>query len=632
MTTANLKVRVIRKPVIKLKVLPKFPANVTAESPILLNRTGGNYDFALDVNALENSLAGVFMPVGGSITATQMPALTGDVTTTAGMVATTIAAIWVPHQFDTRAAAIAATIPATVNAVRLAGYSAAGDGGAALYKRVGSQPSHDGKFQSADGAWWESAERAPNAHQFGVFPTQTDTINSNGFASALAYADFLGGVPVTINVPGSYLISQAIDNFYSQVLLRGPEGTTARFHDAGTPRYPIRIVPTFAGTALKHRTPYNGAAQAVNTGGGFAYMTIDGNAIATRLLEVDTVRAGLYELYLINCVGTEAALFTSGVSGTDVGEAADIQDAQILLYIRQLDSAAARLCRGAVFTGSVNANFSFNRDVIINAQCHSAVAVDIVSADNNDFYVKALMSGGARGLYCRGTTVANPVACDSNRFRRLSTNGGIYAEGTGDPGVTGGICNSIESLDKGNGTPDPIAGTGSRWMWMASDTNTQVGIRTAGITFPATQVVSSDPNTLDDYEEGTFTPSLTFATAGNLGATYSTQSGRYTKIGRLVTGTISLTTSSFNYTTSSSFLEIAGLPFVCGVPFVAAGPVTMSGYTKAAATSLILETSNGASNFFVIGGGSGVTYTELVTTDVPTGTAKNIVAAFQYEA
>jgi hypothetical protein len=51
----------------------------------------------------------------------------------------------------------------------------------------------------------------------------------------------------------------------------------------------------------------------------------------------------------------------------------------------------------------------------------------------------------------------------------------------------------------------------------------------AGITFPATKSPSSDANTLDDYEEGTWTPSL----GGN--TTYTLQQGTYTKVGRLVT-------------------------------------------------------------------------------------------------
>lgn len=52
------------------------------------------------------------------------------------------------------------------------------------------------------------------------------------------------------------------------------------------------------------------------------------------------------------------------------------------------------------------------------------------------------------------------------------------------------------------------------------------------IAFPATQNPSADPNTLDDYEEGTYTPTI-----GDGAATYtlSTASGWYTKIGNLVT-------------------------------------------------------------------------------------------------
>ncbi len=59
------------------------------------------------------------------------------------------------QDFDTRTAAIAATIDTTTNFIRTAGYAASGDGGAALYDKVASEPPHDAKAQSADGAWWE---------------------------------------------------------------------------------------------------------------------------------------------------------------------------------------------------------------------------------------------------------------------------------------------------------------------------------------------------------------------------------------------------------------------------------------------------------------------------------------------
>jgi hypothetical protein len=50
----------------------------------------------------------------------------------------------------------------------------------------------------------------------------------------------------------------------------------------------------------------------------------------------------------------------------------------------------------------------------------------------------------------------------------------------------------------------------------------------SGITFPATQSASTNANTLDDYEEGTWTPSL----GGN--TTYYEQTAKYRKIGSLV--------------------------------------------------------------------------------------------------
>jgi hypothetical protein len=81
-----------------------------------------------------------------------------------------------------------------------------------------------------------------------------------------------------------------------------------------------------------------------------------------------------------------------------------------------------------------------------------------------------------------------------------------------------------------------------------------------GITFPATQSASSDANTLDDYEEGTWTPSLT-SSSGSL-TTVSNGTGNYTKIGNCVTVTCapSITTNG----TGSGRLIISGLPFARG--------------------------------------------------------------------
>jgi hypothetical protein len=72
------------------------------------------------------------------------------------------------------------------------------------------------------------------------------------------------------------------------------------------------------------------------------------------------------------------------------------------------------------------------------------------------------------------------------------------------------------------------------------------------ITFPATQSASSDANTLDDYEEGTWTP-----TVGGT-ATYSSRTGIYIKIGNLVWIYGELTISSIG---TGQTNNISGLPF-----------------------------------------------------------------------
>ena len=81
----------------------------------------------------------------------------------------------------------------------------------------------------------------------------------------------------------------------------------------------------------------------------------------------------------------------------------------------------------------------------------------------------------------------------------------------------------------------------------------------AGITFPATQAASADANTLDDYEEGTWTPVYSGIT-GSIGSTaYVIQRGRYTKVGRMVFATAEIELSNKGSWTSG--IRFEGLPF-----------------------------------------------------------------------
>jgi hypothetical protein len=78
-----------------------------------------------------------------------------------------------------------------------------------------------------------------------------------------------------------------------------------------------------------------------------------------------------------------------------------------------------------------------------------------------------------------------------------------------------------------------------------------------GITFPASQSASTDANTLDDYEEGTWTPGASSQTGS---ITSVVTQGTYTKIGRVVTVTLDI--SITNPGTAGGFLTFSGLPFI----------------------------------------------------------------------
>lgn len=106
-----------------------------------------------------------------------------------------------------------------------------------------------------------------------------------------------------------------------------------------------------------------------------------------------------------------------------------------------------------------------------------------------------------------------------------------------------------------------VSANGSTWYEALRVTQGSglVSLPIGQLAFPAAQNASSDPNTLDDYEEGTWTPNLAFAGV-TTGITYgASNSGRYTKIGRTVfyAGYLILTSKG----TASGSATLGGLPF-----------------------------------------------------------------------
>lgn len=133
------------------------------------------------------------------------------------------------------------------------------------------------------------------------------------------------------------------------------------------------------------------------------------------------------------------------------------------------------------------------------------------------------------------------------------------------------------------------------------------------ILFPAVQIPSANANMLDDYEEGTWTPVITFNTPGNLNVVYTSQVGTYVKIGKQVHVELTLASSTFTFTTAS------GNALITGVPFTYTG--TQSTFPMSSSTGLS-SLAGFTQICWILTGGSPVTLLFRVM-NVPTGTVAN---------
>ena len=130
------------------------------------------------------------------------------------------------------------------------------------------------------------------------------------------------------------------------------------------------------------------------------------------------------------------------------------------------------------------------------------------------------------------------------------------------------------------------------------------GAAAGQIQFPATQNPSASANCLDDYEEGTFTPAITFG-GGSTGLTYTRQLGLYTKIGRVVMFHIDIIINSNGSNTGD--MNINGLPFTvlntAGASFAAS--VWVNGYSGITTHVSALAAENSTLIAPYYGGGNG---------------------------
>jgi hypothetical protein len=188
----------------------------------------------------------------------------------------------------------------------------------------------------------------------------------------------------------------------------------------------------------------------------------------------------------------------------------------------------------------------------------------------------------------------------------------------------------------------------ARWSVVLNDGATETGSGNAGSNFAIqrfsdagallTSPISIDRSTgvvaIDKIPEGTWTPSFTFATPGDLTVVYGDRSGTYVTIGNLVILFFDVTATTFTFTTASGNFFITGLPFPVPstIPprhlFPLAG---FTGITKAGFTQFTLQGNAGATTMNIQGAGSGVTLAAVTAADMPSGSAKTFRGTFIYK-
>lgn len=140
-----------------------------------------------------------------------------------------------------------------------------------------------------------------------------------------------------------------------------------------------------------------------------------------------------------------------------------------------------------------------------------------------------------------------------------------------------------------------------------------------GEPMPVITTALSTPIQLPGYETGVWTPTLTFATPGDLAITYDARNAIYTKIGNLIIAHFGVSTLSFTHSTASGDCRIEGLPFVSSFVNSQFGTLLWGGVTKVGFTQILTRVPPNSSTLIFQASGSGVTSTNLFAADMPSG-------------
>jgi hypothetical protein len=337
--------------------------------------------------------------------------------------------------------------------------------------------------------------------------------------------------------------------------------------------------PNFYVTALGWNTSFGGQSVGLRirtTGGTYNSPTAGQTGNFATIMETSHITGATIDY-------AERLRFASGATTFSLGgsERARIDSSGRLLigtssYSSTRPNAAIHLDSISTTAGNGNISLGFNgttassRNVLTFYRTRglSAGAVDIV---NNGDQIGTIAFNGADGVDA------------------LTSAAQITAEVDGTPGT-----NEMPGRLVFSTATDASPSVLTERMRITSNAYVRLASGTGGIQFNGD---TAAVNALDDYEEGTFTPFL-FSDAGGEWAGKTTNSGSYTKIGRLVH-------CQGEITWSSKAAGASGVVRFRGLPFVSTGTADPAPYIRFNATELfdaIRLQSDSTLSHFRVGG------------------------------
>jgi hypothetical protein len=180
----------------------------------------------------------------------------------------------------------------------------------------------------------------------------------------------------------------------------------------------------------------------------------------------------------------------------------------------------------------------------------SIIKVDQIQSDTGSIVYPSNVSLGNTSVTNFGSTGVNARLHIEGVVNLNDGQAVAFGGGTSRPSLSGNKSAGTLGFGVGGGSPKMILyGTGS------DTTQGYLDLPVGQLKFPASQNASADANTLDDYEEGTWTP----ADTSGAGLSLSVNDAKYIKIGKMVQCYAQVTYPS---TANGAQAQIGGLPFI----------------------------------------------------------------------